>query len=205
MLTLFCAASGALRVKGVTSVPNAVLHPWLKMQLSEILAQLPPPLPLNMAENLALWEKWQADLTRVPSLGTGEDLPQLRMLLVLDNLSGHHTPSFIVWLCEQGIMPLFTPLGGSWLNMAESIQHIIISRALAGTHPTSAEEIITWLEETTEGWNQAPTIFEWDGKRKARRDRARQRCRLHQLAKSGACTEELVPLHLAKELHKLTA
>lgn len=204
MLTLFCPATAALRLKGVTRTPNTILHPWLMEQLTEILAQLPPSLPLSLEDNLALWEKWQAGLTQVPSLGSGEDLPELRLLLVLDNLSGHHTPSFIIWLCEQGIMPLFTPLGGSWLNMAESIQHIIISRALNGTHPKEPQEIIDWLEETAEGWNRAPTIFEWNGKRKARRDRARQR-HAHSLAKSGACTAQTVPLHLAKPGHRLSA
>jgi transposase len=32
-------------------------------------------------------------------------------------------------------MPLYTPLGGSWLNMTESIPRILIRRGLAGTHP----------------------------------------------------------------------
>jgi transposase len=205
MLTLFCPATGEVEVKGVLSTANKVLHPWLKEQLLEILAHLPAPLPLSMTENLALWEQWQAGLTGAPSLGTGEDLPPLRLLLILDNLAGHHTPSFISWLCEQGIMPLFTPLGGSWLNMAESIQHIIISRALAGTQPKKPQEIIAWLEETAEGWNKAPTAFEWGGKRKARRDRARQRRQSHTLAKSGACAEAPVPLHLAGENHPLAA
>jgi len=47
------------------------------------------------------------------------ELPPLRMLLVLDNLAGHTTPSFVCWLFDHGIMPLYTPLGGSWLNMTE--------------------------------------------------------------------------------------
>lgn len=205
MLTLFCPTTGEIRVKGVLSSANKVLHPWLKEQLLKILEHLPPPLLLSMAENLALWEQWQAGLKGAPSLGTGENLPPLRLLLILDNLAGHHTPAFIIWLCEHGIMPLFTPLGGSWLNMAESIQHIIISRALAGTQPKDPQEIIAWLEETAEGWNKAPTAFEWGGKRKARRDRARQRRQSHALAKSGACTEEAVPLHLAVEKHLLVA
>jgi len=29
-------------------------------------------------------------------------------------------------------MPLYTPIGGLWLNMAESVQRIIVRRALAG-------------------------------------------------------------------------
>jgi hypothetical protein len=60
----------------------------------------------------------------------------MRMLLVLDNLAGHKTPEFVCWLFAHGIMPLYTPVGGSWLNMAESIQRILKRRALDGQHPT---------------------------------------------------------------------
>ena len=59
------------------------------------------------------------------------------MLLVLDNLAGHKTPAFVCWLFEHGIMPLYTPVGGSWLNMAESIQRVLKRRALGGQHPES--------------------------------------------------------------------
>ena len=55
------------------------------------------------------------------------------MLLVLDNLAGHKTPEFVDWLLANGIMPLYTPLGGSWLNLAESIQRILKRRALQRT------------------------------------------------------------------------
>ena len=79
------------------------------------------------------------------------------------------------WLFQHGIMPLSTPLGGSWLNMAESVQRILKRRALEGEHPQTAEDIIDWLEETVAGWNQAPTPFVWDGKRRERRQRARAR------------------------------
>ncbi len=88
--------------------------------------------------------------------------------------------------------------------MAESIQHIIISRALAGTHPKEPAQIIEWLEETAEGWNATPTKFEWNGKRKARRERSRQR-HAHSLAKSGACTKEVVSLNSARKGYKLIA
>ena len=66
--------------------------------------------------------------------------------------------------------------------MAESVQRIIVGRALAGQHPRTADEIIQWLEETVAGWNRAPTPFVWDGKRRERRVRARQR----RLGGSGA-------------------
>jgi hypothetical protein len=81
----------------------------------------------------------------------------------------------VQWLFQQGIMPLYTPLSGSWLNMAESLQRIVVGRALAGQHPHSAEELIGWLEDAVAGWNAAPTPFVWDGKRRERRRRARQR------------------------------
>src|SRR5258708_16348196 len=75
-------------------------------------------------------------------------LPPLRLILVWDNLAGHLSWSIVRWLFAQGVMPLSTPLSGSWLNMAESRQRIIVRRALAGQHPQSPAEIIGWLEET---------------------------------------------------------
>jgi hypothetical protein len=38
LLTLFRPARGEVRAKGVTSAPNAVLHPWLKEELGHILS-----------------------------------------------------------------------------------------------------------------------------------------------------------------------
>ena len=79
------------------------------------------------------------------------------------------------WLFQHGILPLYTPLSGSWLNMAESLQRIVVGRALAGQHPHSTAELIGWLEDAVAGWNAHPTPFVWDGKRRERRVRARQR------------------------------
>ncbi len=42
LLTLFHPATGQVRVKGVTQSPNTVLHPWLKQELTAIVAGLPP-------------------------------------------------------------------------------------------------------------------------------------------------------------------
>ena len=42
------------------------------------------------------------------------------MLLMWDNLAGHRNYPMMDWLFQHGIMPLYTPLSGSWLNMAES-------------------------------------------------------------------------------------
>jgi hypothetical protein len=184
-LTLFHPASGTVRVKGVLQTTNAILHPWLMTQLEEILADLPEPQEARSPEaNRYLWERWQEGLHQPFPLP--EELPPLRMLLVLDNLQGHRTASFVAWLIDHGIMPLYTPVAGSWLNMTEPIQGILASRALGGTHPHSPEEIINWLEATARGWNRDPTPFEWDGKRRARRNRGRDR--RYALGGSGACT-----------------
>ncbi len=83
-------------------------------------------------------------------------------------------------------MPLYTPLGGSWLNLAESSQRIVYRRALAGQHPASYRDLDNWLTAMVRGWYAAPTPFEWGGKRAARRQRAR--ARRHPLGGSGGYT-----------------
>jgi hypothetical protein len=186
-LTLFRPADGHARVKGVTACPNAVLHPWLKRELSEALAAMPAPPAEPAAGWRAAWERWQEGLTVKPTLLS--ELPPLRMLLVLDNLAGHKTPEFVCWLFEHGIMPLYTPVGGSWLNMAESLQRILKRRALDGQYPTDTAQIIAWYEAAARHWDAAPTPFQWGGKRAARRQRERQ----HRHGGSGACSRVPVP------------
>jgi len=107
-------------------------------------------------------------------------------LLVWDNLKGHLTTSMAAWLFAHGVMSLYTPLSGSWLNMAGSILCLIVNRALAGQYPHTPEQIIDALEATAKGWNQAPTPFIWGGKRHARRLRSRQK--RHAPGGSTACT-----------------
>jgi len=178
--------SGEVRVKGVTHCTNAVLHPWLQEALSAILATLPESAGVFTDEECrAQWAEWQEGLTVRVSLPA--DPPPLRMLRVRDNLVGHKTPAFVVWLFAQGIMPLYTPLGGSWLNPAqrapaESVQRILTRRALHGQHPTQPPQIIDGLEATARGWNRHPTPFVWGGRRAARRARARA----HAAGGSGA-------------------
>jgi hypothetical protein len=169
LLTLFRPATGEVRAKGVTSAPNAVLHPWLQEELSAVLATVPDvTTPEEERPEGARWKTWLGHEPRAP-------LPPLRLILIWDNLAGHLSWSIVHWLFGQGVMPLYTPLSGSWLNLAEALQRIIVRRALSGQHPQTPEEIITWLEDTVAAWNQDPTPFTWGGKRKERRDRARQR------------------------------
>jgi hypothetical protein len=169
LLTLFRPATGEVRAKGVTTAPNAVLHPWLQAELTRVLAALPAVTP-PAAERppAAQWATWLGHEPRAP-------LPPLRLILIWDNLAGHLSWAIVEWLFQHGVLPLYTPLSGSWLNLAESVQRILAGRALAGQHPQSAQEVITWLEDTVAGWNAAPTPFVWAGQRRERRVRARQR------------------------------
>jgi len=210
LLTLFRPATGEVRAQPVTATPNVVLHPWLRECLTAIIEDL-PPLPGHAAvaqAARAAWATWQEGARPPPRAfrphqaaraawatwqeGRSvrftllDDLPPLRVLLVLDNLSGHKTPELVCWLMAHGIMPLYTPLGGSWLNMAESVQRILVRRALDGQHPTTAQQVMDWLGQAVRGWNAGPTPFVWGGKRAARRGRASQR--RHQVGGSGACT-----------------
>ena len=113
LLTLFRPATGKIRAKGVVSVTNAVLHPWLKEQLGAVLAEIEQEYP---AESLppeaerpryAQWEAWLGHPPRTPK-------PPLRIVLVLDNLAGHLSYDLVGWFFEHGILPLYTPVGGSW-------------------------------------------------------------------------------------------
>src|SRR5829696_6587756 len=64
ILTLFHPASGQVRLRSATRCTNAVLHPWLREHLSEILAELPPSgSSQDVAATPAAWAVWQAGLT----------------------------------------------------------------------------------------------------------------------------------------------
>ena len=169
-----------MRAKGVSTAPNAVLHPWRQHELEQVLAAL-PPVRTPQADRAALgqWQTWEGRPC--------PDLPPLRLLLVWDTLAGHLSPERVIWLSHHGVLPLYTPLSGSWLNLAESVQRILVRRALAAQHPQTPDQIIGWLEETVAGWNAAPTPFTWHGKRYARRQRARARRRQRLAGSQASC------------------
>ena len=176
-------------MKGVTSSHNVILHSWLKTELTDILAALPASVSQAAEQIRCVWQSWGRELDFV--MGRGSNPPPLRLLLVMDNLAGHKSLDWVRWCYQRGILILYTPLGGSWLNMAESIQRIIKRRALDGTYPQTVATLIEWLEATARGWNAHPTPFVWGGARQQRRRAQRQRS-LHRLGGSGACTRRYV-------------
>ncbi len=60
LLTLFRPATGEVRAQPVERAPNAVLHPWLREALSQILAALPPPAAGEAGDAPARleWREW---------------------------------------------------------------------------------------------------------------------------------------------------
>jgi hypothetical protein len=104
-------------------------------------------------------------------------------MLVGDNLAGHLSEDLVDWLFDHGILPLSTPLSGSWLTMASSGEPHHRAPCLSRTASQECpSRVIDWLEQTVTGWNQAPTPFVWNGNRRQRRARAR----LRRLGGSGA-------------------
>jgi len=179
MLTLFRPMDGELRSRGVLRTTNSVIHPWLMGELEDILTGLPEPDDMVLRD----WLRWRWPVERIQEY-TSNPAPCVHMLLVLDNLKGHYTKSFVGWCLEHGVALLYTPLGGSWLNMAESVQRIIIRRAISGQNYHCAGELMDALDSATCGWNAHPTPFVWGGKRKERRLRAREK--RHALGGSAA-------------------
>jgi hypothetical protein len=122
-----------VRAESVEHATNAVLHPWLKRGLEAILAACPPaPAEPPSGRRWADWDRfaarWSLDDRR----------PPLRVLLIWDNLAGHRSVGIDRWLIDHGILALDTPIAGSWLNLAESVQRILARRALDGQHPETA-------------------------------------------------------------------
>jgi len=194
LLTLLHPASGKVHVKGVTRTTNPILLGWLKAQLTQILQKLPEACPRSAYHERLIWEQWQEGLTR--RVGLPLQVSPLRLLLVMDNLIGHKNPDWLCWCFSQGILPLYTPLGGSWLNMAESIQRLLKRRALDGQEFLSPQPLIQALEAVAAHWNAHPTPFVWAGKRRARRTRTARS--MHRLGASGAASPRSVRAFYAR-------
>src|SRR6266516_4177142 len=167
---------------------------FIKGELAAILKQCPPA-----PEVVPQGRRWQ-DWDIYPAAEQLDRFfPPVRVLLILDNLAGHKSYRLVQWCAEHGILLLYTPTAGSWLNMAESLQRIIQRRALSGQHPADAQTLMSWLTDAVEGWNRHPTPFIWGGKRHARRDRAY--ARRHRLGGSGATTRYVLPQRIRSVLY----
>ena len=101
ILTLFQPATGQVRLQPVTRSTNAIVHPWLKTTLTEIMAALPAvAASIDGDQTRRVWQAWQEGLTVRFTLP--DDLPPLRLLLIWDNLTGHKTPEMVLWLRAWG-------------------------------------------------------------------------------------------------------
>ena len=173
LLTLFRPATGEARVQAVDAAPNRVLHPWLQEEVLTLLGPEPASTPVS-AGYWETWETWGYSPERLAQ-STAQPAPRVRLLLVLDNLAGHRSKGLVAWCLEHGVALLYTPLGGSCYNLAESFQRILLRRVLDGQHYLTAEGLKAAFMAGVDGWNAAPTPFEWGGKRRERRQRARAR------------------------------
>ena len=77
------------------------------------------------------WATCTAGLTGYPTLPADRSPHDA---LVLDNLAGHLTPAFVLWLFEHGIIPLYTPLGASWLTWPNRFS-ALLSAGVGRQHP----------------------------------------------------------------------
>lgn len=183
LLPLVRPAPSAAPAEPVTAAPTTVLPPWLRRAWDAILATGPPD-----PDPTAPGRHWSDGSDRDNLFGFNQTLPLIRMLLIGDNLAGHHTTALVDWRHAHGIGLLSTPIAGSWLTMAESVQRILVRRALDGQHPRDARQVMDWLAHAVRGWTAAPTPVVWGGTRAARRARAHDR--RHRLGGSEADTRQ---------------
>jgi hypothetical protein len=137
----FAQVKISLRISWV-SAPHVVLHPWLQQELTPVLADIEKQQPSESwppEEQRPFAAQWRTWLRPHES---AETLPPFRIVLIWDNVAGHLTSDLVIWLFHHGVMPLSPPLSGSWLKMAESVQRIMVPRALAGQHPQTAQHVI---------------------------------------------------------------
>ncbi len=83
MLTLFHPQTGRLIVKGIKQSTNAILHPWLKENLSELIKESSEENYLISEGEKTSWTYWQEGLKEKITLP--EKLPKLKILLILDS------------------------------------------------------------------------------------------------------------------------
>lgn len=91
LLTLLHPRTGQVRVKGVPSCTNTVLQPGCNRNYRRFW---PISRHRSWPPRWHQWTRWQQGL-RKKKFTLRAELPPLRVVLILDNLAGHHTPAFI--------------------------------------------------------------------------------------------------------------
>src|SRR5919112_2054736 len=95
ILTLFHPTTGQVRLQPAARCTNAVLHPWLRERLSDILTELPAiTASRDRATTGAAWQVWQAGLTMPFTLP--QNLPPLRLVLGWGNFTGPKKPHLVL-------------------------------------------------------------------------------------------------------------
>ncbi|MGI8687855.1 MAG: transposase [Thermomicrobiales bacterium] len=146
LLTLLRPATGEVRGTGATRTTNAVLHPWVQAEMTESLATL-PTAPVAEADRplAARWATWLGHEPRDP-------FPPLRLILVWDNLAGHLSWPIVDWLFQHGVMPLYAPLSGSWLNLPKGHPQNRCNGLLVGA--PSRGSIRRRRKKSSRGWKR---------------------------------------------------
>jgi hypothetical protein len=92
-----------------------------------------------------------------------------------------HNVRRVTWVFGHGVMPLYTPLSGSaGYGRVRPADHL--PAGVEWTASTQCGGLDYLVGGHVAGWNATPTPFVWDGKRRERRIRAKQR----RLGGSGA-------------------
>ena len=88
--------------------------------------------------------------------------PRRKLHIVVDNYGTHNHPGVRAWLARNPRITLhFTPTSGSWLNMVEIFFSIITRQAIRRGSFTSVKDLITAIENFTDGWNDRCHPFTW--------------------------------------------
>jgi hypothetical protein len=83
---------------------------------------------------------------------------------VLDIMVAYLSSDLLGWFFHHRIILFYISVGGSWLNMAELIQSIIVRFIPVGQHPQNVQQVINCLEQTVRDWKRNSTPFVRKGK-----------------------------------------
>jgi hypothetical protein len=112
------------------------------------------PPPSQIRRGTSNWQQGlQVHITLPPVLSAP------RLLLVWHRPQGNWTPELIGEVSLHDFMPLDTPLCGSWLNMAKSMQRIMVRRALTGQYPQTPEKSLRYWKRPSMHRTNSPRSY----------------------------------------------